>query len=159
MRTTAVFVATALLAAASAVPAAAHCQVPCGIFGDELRVQMMEEDVATIEKAMRQVVALGKETPVNYNQVVRWVMTKDDHAQKIQDTVAAYFLAQRIKAPAEVEGEPWERYTRQLVLLHTMTVEAMKCKQTTDLAHVERLRVLLREFRDAYFGPQAAHTH
>ncbi len=29
-----------------------HCQVPCGIYGDKMRVDMMMEDLATIEKAM-----------------------------------------------------------------------------------------------------------
>ncbi len=159
MKPTSVLVATVVILAAGVIPAAAHCQVPCGIYGDELRVQMLEEDVATIEKAMGQIVALGKESPTNFNQIVRWITTKDEHAQKIQDEIAAYFLAQRIKAPAAVEGDAWDGYVRQLVLLHTMTVEAMKCKQTTDLAHVERLRVLIREFRNAYFGPQESHSH
>ena len=32
-------------------PAAlAHCQIPCGIYGDKLRIDLMMEDAATIEK-------------------------------------------------------------------------------------------------------------
>ena len=27
------------------VPAEAHCQIPCGIYGDEMRFQMLEEHV------------------------------------------------------------------------------------------------------------------
>jgi nickel superoxide dismutase len=148
----------AILISAS-LPAGAHCQMPCGIYADEMRVQMIEEDLTTIEKAMQQIVALGKESPVNYNQLVRWVNTKEEHAQKIQELVSDYFLAQRIKAPAEVEGEPFATYTRQLVILHSMLVEAMKCKQTVDLSHVESLRVLVKELRAAYFGPEQGHTH
>jgi len=30
----------------------------------------------------------------------------------------------------------------------------MRAKQTTDLANVEKLRSLLKEFREAYFGPE-----
>jgi hypothetical protein len=30
----------------------------------------------------------------------------------------------------------------------------MKAKQTTDLANVEKLRSLLKEFHEAYFGPE-----
>ena len=29
-----------------------HCQVPCGIFDDPMRVAMLKEDTATITKAM-----------------------------------------------------------------------------------------------------------
>jgi nickel superoxide dismutase len=148
----------AILISAS-LPAGAHCQMPCGIYADEMRVQMIEEDLTTIEKAMQQIVALGKESPVNYNQLVRWVNTKEEHGQNIQELVSGYFLAQRIKAPAEVEGVPFELYTRQLMILHSMLIEAMKCKQTTDLGHVEALRVLVREFRSSYLGPDQGHTH
>jgi nickel superoxide dismutase len=35
---------------------------------------------------------------------VRWVTTKETHAQEIQDIVSAYFLTQRIK-PAEGDME------------------------------------------------------
>jgi nickel superoxide dismutase len=39
-----------------------------------------------------------------------------------------------------------------LVLLHKMLLFAMKCKQTTDLTHVNTLRSLLTEFEILYFG-------
>ena len=37
------------------VPASvqAHCQIPCGIYGDEMRFQMLEEHITTIEKSMK----------------------------------------------------------------------------------------------------------
>jgi len=158
MRKVVLAAVVAILSAAS-LPAFAHCQMPCGIYADEMRIQMIEEDLATIEKAMQQIVALGKESPVNYNQLVRWVDTKEEHAGKIQELVSDYFLAQRIRPPAEVEGAPFEIYTRQLVILHSILVEAMKCKQTTELGHVETLRVLVKEFRASYLGPQQGHTH
>jgi len=53
-----------------AAPAAAHCQIPCGIYDDELRVQLIEEHITTVEKSMNQIVALGKASPVDYNQLV-----------------------------------------------------------------------------------------
>jgi len=39
--------------------------------------------------------------------------------------------------------------------LHKMMLAAMKCKQTTDVANVENLRKLLKEFETLYFG----HAH
>ena len=90
---------------------------------------------------MNEIVALGKEAPVNFNQLVRWVNNKEEHAQKIQDIVTDYFMAQRVKAPDSREGEPWAAYITQLALLHQIQVAAMKAKQTTDLANVEAAAV------------------
>ena len=72
---------------ASAMPLAAHCQIPCGIYDDELRVKLIEEHIGTVEKSMNQIIALAKETPVNSNQLVRWVVNKEEHASEIQDIV------------------------------------------------------------------------
>ena len=43
---------------------------------------------------------------------------------------------------------------RQLELLHRITVAAMKCKQTTDTAHVATLRTLAHEFSETYFSKE-----
>ncbi len=132
----------------------AHCQVPCGIYTDDLRIKMMEEDFVTIEKAMNQIMELSAANPVNYNQMVRWITTKDDHAGKIQETVNAYFLTQRIKPVESKEDKAYTDYANKLSLLHQILFYAMKTKQTTDLSHVAKLRTLLREFADVYFSPQ-----
>jgi nickel superoxide dismutase len=45
-------------------------------------------------------------------------------------------------------------------LLHQMLVYAMRAKQTTDLANVEKMRSLLQDFHTAYFGKEEAkHDH
>lgn len=142
------------------VPAAAHCQIPCGIYDDELRVQLMEEDITTIEKSMTEIVALGAATPVNYNQLVRWVMNKEEHAQKLQDIVTAYFMAQRIKPATDpADSAAMKDYVNKLTLLHAIQIHAMKAKQSTDLSEIATLRDLVAQFRKAYFGEEAAHTH
>ena len=137
--------------AVPAVPAAAvHCQVPCGIYGDKLRIDLLLEDAATIEKAMKAIEA-DATTP---NQGVRWVMNKESHAQNIQDTVAAYWLTQRIKEPKDGGDAAQAKYLRQLAMMHKLTVAAMKCKQTTDAAHVETLRKTAADFSASYFSAE-----
>ena len=125
--------------------AAAHCEVPCGIYDDEMRINMIGEHITTIEKAMSQVTALQGKAPVDYNQVVRWIMTKETHANKLQKIVTQYFMTQRIP-PGD------QNYMKKMSLLHKMLVAAMKCKQTTDLAHTKELSSLLKEFHHVYFG-------
>jgi nickel superoxide dismutase len=128
--------------------AASHCEVPCGIYDDGLRFKMIAEDLDTIEKAMKQIQGLAKEAPVNYNQLVRWVNTKEDHANRIQHIVSQYFMTQKVKLGSE-------HYTEKLSILHHMLVYAMKCKQTTDLKNVEILRDLLHKYSHGQFD----YTH
>lgn len=148
------------LAAVPRALAPLHCQVPCGIYGDRMRIDMLMEDAATIEKAMASIGELGAAGDKNYNQIVRWVTTKEEHAQHVQDVVAQYWLAQRIKAPAEGDDAARDKYHRQLALLHRITVAAMKCKQTTDAANVADLRSAALEFSETYFDAEALkHIH
>ncbi len=126
----------------------AHCEIPCGIYNDELRVKLIMEHATTIEKSMNQIVQLSGETPINYNQLVRWVTNKEDHANKVQDIVSQYFMTQRIKPEQE-------KYTEKVTLLHQMLVTAMKCKQTTELSNVEKLRELTDKFSELYFDAAA----
>jgi len=130
-----------------------HCQVPCGIYDDPMRIKMMEEHITTIEKAMKEIASLSKENPVNYNQVARWVMNKDLHADELSDIVTYYFMAQRVKPVPKTETKDYEAYRDKLELLHQLLTTAMKAKQTIDLSNIDALRDLLKKFETAYFGP------
>jgi nickel superoxide dismutase len=125
--------------------AAAHCEIPCGIYDDQMRIDMMAEHITTIEKSMKQILKLETHKPINYNQLIRWVTNKENHANEFQEIVTQYFMTQRIKFDTE-------DYAKKLIVLHKMLVYTMKCKQTTHLSHISTLRSLLKEFSDLYFG-------
>jgi len=131
-----------LFALTSATTIRAHCQVPCGIYDDHMRIHLMEEHVTTIEKSMKQI-----EAETNQNQTVRWVMNKEKHADELSEIVTYYFMAQRIKPGCE-------GYAVKLSQLHEMLVYSMKAKQTTDLANVEKLKKLIRDFEHSYLGKE-----
>ncbi len=133
-----------------------HCEIPCGIYDDAMRLDLIAEHITTLEKSMQQITELSKAGEKNYNQIVRWVSNKEEHANQIQDIVSQYFLTQRIKPAPKSDEAAYEKYTRQLALLHGMLLSAMKSKQTTDLEHIEKLRTLLGEFRALYLGPAKA---
>lgn len=159
MKRTAV-IAFATLVTFAAASAGAHCQIPCGIYDDELRVQLIEEHITTVEKSMKQIGTLGAAESVDYNQLVRWVSNKEEHAQEIQDIVTAYFMAQRIKPPINHDDEDaLNQYLHKLALLHHIQIHAMKAKQGTDLEEIETLRELVAKFRTAYFGEEGEHAH
>ena len=129
-----------------------HCQIPCGIYDDDARFGEIAEHITTIEKSMKLIEELSGQDKKNFNQIVRWVNNKDHHADELSDIVTYYFMAQRVKLPKEGDVKAQNDYVKKLTLLHKMLVYSMKAKQTTDLANVEQLRSLLKEFHDAYHG-------
>ena len=129
-----------------------HCQVPCGIYGDDTRFELIGEHITTIEKSMRQIGESMDQDPPNVNQIVRWVANKEKHADEISHLVTYYFMAQRVKIPPAGDAKANSAYVKKLTLLHQMLVYSMKAKQTTDLSNVDKLRHLLEDFHQAYSG-------
>ncbi len=129
-----------------------HCEIPCGIYDDQMRLTMIEEHIATIEKAMKQIIELSAQSPQNMNQIVRWIVNKEKHAQEIQHIISQYFMTQRVKLADKKDSVAYKMYVEKLILCHQILVYAMKTKQTTDLDHVEKLRSLVQGFKVAYFG-------
>ena len=124
-----------------------HCQVPCGIFTDDLRVKAMQEDAQTIRKAIVQSQELhSKSSLQDLQQIIRWVQTKEEHAAKIMDTSGTYFMAQKVKK-AELSTE---EYHKILSLHHAVMVAAMKTKQSADLAPVDDLDAALAAIEPIY---------
>ena len=124
--------------------AVAHCEIPCGIYDDEMRIEMLLENIVTIEKSMKQIIDHEKEKPRNSNQLVRWVTNKEKHADDLQEIVSQYFMTQRLKPGIK-------NYQPMLTSLHEMLIYSMKSKQTTDLDHVKKLKELVVVFEGMYF--------
>lgn len=134
----------------SSITLSAHCQIPCGIYADDVVIGELDTDVATIIKAMKQINELSADVSSNPHQLVRWINNKESHAQNIQDVMSAYFLAQRIK-PELKDTDP-KKYGKLIELAHKITVYAMKCKQTTDMKNADLLHVAFHEFESLYLG-------
>ncbi len=124
--------------------AQAHCEIPCGIYDDSMRIDMLREHTTTMEKAMKRIKKLSPQNAKENNQLVRWISNKEEHAEKFQEIVNQYFLTQRIHLNAD-------KYTKKVTLLHHMLVYAMRCKQTVDRDNIEKLRSLIDSFEEVYF--------
>ena len=129
----------------------AHCEIPCGIYGDKMRFEMMREHIQTIEKSMKEINKLSGQEKKNYNQLVRWINNKETHANYFMEIVTQYFMTQRIKPAKDTDSPEYKKYVQKITLLHKMLISAMKTKQTTDLSHTKKLRELVDEFEKAYF--------
>jgi nickel superoxide dismutase len=132
-----------------------HCEVPCGIYDDQLRIALIKEHIQTIKKAMTNINTLGEEGDKNYNQLIRWTDTKEVHANEIQHIVSQYFMTQRIKTE-EADKANFEKNRKMLVHLHRMLVFAMKCKQSTDEEMTAKLLTEVEKFEAMYFE---GHDH
>ena len=145
MKKFASLIVCAALLTAVALTVKAHCQIPCGIYNDPMRIHMMEEHVTTIEKSMKML-----EAGQNANQTTRWVNNKEAHADELTEIVTFYFLAQRIKPGMD-------KYEENLKTLHEIIIYSMKAKQTTDLKNVEKLKELIHQFEHSYLGEKHEH--
>lgn len=139
----------AVLWMVTAGTAYAHCQVPCGIYDDHARVVAMLEDAATTKKALTEMDKLsGKRDIQSQNQMVRWIVNKEKHAENIIGTISDYFLTQRVK-------ESQKDYEQRLIKHHRVITGAMKVKQTTDMKNVEELIENIEALRGYY--PEHKH--
>jgi nickel superoxide dismutase len=131
--------------------AAAHCQIPCGIYDDPARFKALSEHITTIEKSIKEIGALSSKaslTAQDQNQLVRWVANKEEHANAFAEIVTKYFLQQRIKPAADEASKA--KVGKHLALLHRMLVGAMKCKQNASETTTAALRADLEAFEKAY---------
>jgi len=138
------------LASGFNTPLSAHCQIPCGIYGDDTRFALLKEDIETVEKSMKLIVELSATPEKNFNQIVRWVQNKEVYANQISETVVEYFLKQRVSPIGKKEDKAYSAYIAQLEALHQLLVFSMRAKQSTDLSVIEKLREALKKFDTLY---------
>ena len=143
------FIALAVLLVTYSPLAYSHCQIPCGIYDDYARVKTMLEDAETARKAIDLIAELSKKSDAqSNNQIVRWVINKESHAQNIISTIGDYFLTQRVK-PKQKD------YVERLKKHHAVIVAAMKVKQNADMSYVDALEASIEALLPYY--PEHKH--
>ena len=144
-----IFLVLVVSLAAYSPVAYSHCQIPCGIYDDHARVTSMLEDAATARKSVKLIAELsGKTDAQSNNQIVRWIMNKEIHAQNIISTISDYFLTQRVKSKQE-------DYVERLKKHHAVIVAAMKVKQNANMESVDNLEASIKELLPYY--PEHKH--
>jgi len=129
-----------------------HCQVPCGIFDDPAIVAEIKQAAETIRKSMVQSSELhaglvAQTSPQSLNQMIRWVMTKEEHCTKIITAISEYCLCQRVKK--EVFASDAD-YVDALKAHHAVMQKAVKCKQSVDPADADALDHAIADFSKMY---------
>jgi ubiquitin len=128
-----------------------HCQVPCGIFDDPAIVAEIQQACVTIRKAMVQTNELHANavstSPLELNQMIRWINTKEEHCSKIISLVSEYCLCQRVKKELFASEKD---YLDALKAHHAVMQCAMKAKQNVDVTAADALEHAVADFAKMY---------
>lgn len=109
---------------------AAHCQMPCGIYHDEMVFNQIDQYIETMYKGMTELKNSKFSNPLERNNFIRWVALKESASDEMANLITQYFLQQKIKP-----GEP--DTAKRLVSAHKMLFELTAIKQNVDLKMIE----------------------
>ena len=108
----------------------AHCQMPCGIYHDEMVFNQIDQYIETMYKGITELKNNPFSTPLERNNFTRWVLLKETASDEMANLITQYFLQQKIKS-----GEP--DTAKRLAIAHKMLFELTAIKQNVDLKMVE----------------------
>lgn len=112
-------------------PLLSHCQMPCGIYHDQMVYDKVDEYFETMFKCCNYMNDSKFTTIAERNQFIRWVMTKDQLSDEIAHLLCSYFLQQKIK-PADPDTAD------QVTSIHALLFLLVQIKQTVDVKIVNQ---------------------
>jgi nickel superoxide dismutase len=106
-------------------PVFAHCDVPCGIYETDTMRHAADTCLRMIEK----IEALGElDSQDKWNNFVRMVATKEEHAQKVKDQVyilwSDYFKPEHLEKFDNLHDTLWQTAKQASVVKHSVNKEA-----------------------------------
>lgn len=125
----------------------AHCQMPCGIYHDELVLSSIDQYIETMNKAASELNSIKFDDPQTRSQFVRWVMNKEDETKRAGDLLVVYFLQQKVKPDAP-------NAQKLAVSLHKLLFLMVKIKQETDVNAVKNFTAEWNSFKQLYQGKE-----
>lgn len=108
-----------------------HCQMPCGIYHDEMVYDQIDQYVETMYKGMTIITEDRFNTSKDKNEFVRWVILKENSSNELANLLTTYFLQQKIK-PDE------EDTNKRLISAHKLLFLLMQIKQNTNRKFVDQ---------------------
>lgn len=108
----------------------AHCQMPCGIYHDEMVYDQLDQYVETMYKAVSVLEDSKFSTAREKNEFIRWVNQKEIQSDDAARLILTYFLQQKIK-PGEADT------AKRLESAHKLLFLIVGIKQNVDKHFVE----------------------
>lgn len=107
----------------------AHCQMPCGIYHDDMVYDQIDQYVETMYKGISVINNSKFDNAKERNEFIRWVMQKEEASNEAASLITKYFIQQKIKA-----GE--DSTAKQLASAHKLLLLIVSIKQNVSLDFV-----------------------
>jgi len=118
----------------------AHCQMPCGIYHDDMVYDQIDQFVETVYKGISVMNDSKFSTVKEKNEFVRWVVQKENSCNEAADLITVYFLQQKIK-PDESDT------IKRLTSAHKLLFLLVAIKQNSDLEFVKQFNEEWEKFK------------
>lgn len=118
----------------------AHCQMPCGIYHDDMVFDQIDQYVETMYKAISILKENKSQTPKDRNEFIRWVMQKETASDEAAGIITKFFLQQKIK-PDEDDT------VKRISTAHKLLCLLVGIKQNVDLNMVEQFADQWEKFK------------
>lgn len=105
----------------------AHCQMPCGIYHDDMVYDQIDQYIETMAKGITVLTDNKFSTVQERNEFMRWVLEKEQSSDEVAALITKFFLQQKIKPN---EGETT---TKRVMAAHKLLFLLVPIKQTVDL--------------------------
>lgn len=123
--------------------ASAHCDIPCKVY-DPATAQISALTVIRLLDLIQELNAKDALSLADHAQLVRLVAQKEEHAAKVKDEV-------RIIWGDYYKQPQFDLLPKANELVHSIMLQASKCKQHIDRANGEELLKLVNEFAEGFW--------
>ena len=120
-----------------------HCQMPCGIYHDNMVFDQIDQYVETMYKGISVLKTNKFDTVRERNEFVRWVIQKEKASDEVSEIISTYFLQQKIK-PDE------EDTVKRVVSAHKLLFLAVQIKQNVDIKILENFADEWEDFKQMF---------
>jgi len=103
----------------------AHCQMPCGIYHDDMVFDQIDQYIETMYKGITVLNDNKFDSVKDKNEFVRWVIQKEKASDEAANLILTYFLQQKIK-PGEADTQ------KRLAGAHELLFLIVQIKQNVD---------------------------
>jgi nickel superoxide dismutase len=118
----------------------AHCQMPCGIYHDNMVYDQIDQFVETVYKGITVLNDSKFSNSRERNECIRWVAEKESSCNNVAELILTYFLQQKIK-PGEADT------VKRLTTAHNLLFLLVAIKQNTDIDTVKQFNGEWEKFK------------
>lgn len=103
-----------------------HCQMPCGIYHDDMVFDQIDQYIETMAKGISVMNDNKFKTVHDYNELTRWIMLKEESSDDVATVLTEFFLQQKIK-PGEDDTQ------KKITSAHKLLFLLVAVKQNADM--------------------------